>query len=751
MKIPANLTYPAFYLGLLLIAAAIPATAGTVIKADNDLPLSDPSSWVGGNAPTDLDVATWDGTTTVTNAWFLGGSTNWQGIKIGAVTSALTIYSGGTLGLGIAGLDLSTAGANLSLNCDVQLNAAQKWSLNAIPPSGSRILSLRGSLTNNGHTLTVAGSDSPTTTGTLALEGTAPMFVTGNLLLTNGAILNILRSNLTLLGTVASVADTNTAIRAGSSVQPNNVNTIHLADGVNDWNYFAIGGKTNTLVFKASPNSTNLFKKFNVAGQGTIAIASGGDASTMVLDGGYYRITGNVLDANGQAGLGTKIVLTNNAVLNCDHIRGDGSWGGARDVRCSLEVLNGSLFAAHFMGIMMYSAEGLSFVVNNASVTVDHSLGTLDGTTGTGTNTFRGIEIGGANNGQANSASGFSMRGGQTNGLVRVNSPRQFRAFALGNNVANKTNTYVISGAGSSMELNGYRADLVIGAEVNGNGLASFTVLDNAKVSVEGNVRGGQASSAAIQVFDFQSGTLAARGIESVGLRAPGDPAGGTFKNNGGTLAPGGIGIPGQTIVYGNINLAAGVLDIDIGGTNRANAFTNAGNFYDSMDVTTNATLGGSLTVRLVNGFAPSATDQFDIITLNASGGGTVSGTFNNLVTGGPGLGRVAVANQPGASFRVNLNSFGTAVYLNDYQAGGSSQPTITSVAVQGGNLVLQGTNSTGTAGGAYSILSSTNVAAPLATWTSVVTDVFQSGGAFSNAIPINPAQPRAFYSLQLP
>ena len=76
-------------------------------------------------------------------------------------------------------------------------------------------------------------------------------------------------------------------------------------------------------------------------------------------------------------------------------------------------------------------------------------------------------------------------------------------------------------------------------------------------------------------------------------------------------------------------------------------------------------------------------------------------------------------------------------------------QPVINSFSLSSGNLILTGTN--GTPGGSYSLLSSTNVAAPLESWTTNTTGVFEGTGAFSNAFPVNLGVPQEFYLLRVP
>lgn len=67
---------------------------------------------------------------------------------------------------------------------------------------------------------------------------------------------------------------------------------------------------------------------------------------------------------------------------------------------------------------------------------------------------------------------------------------------------------------------------------------------------------------------------------------------------------------------------------------------------------------------------------------------------------------------------------------------------------VSGGNLVLTGT---GKAGVNYLVLTSTNVAAPLANWTTNASGVVNGSGVFSNGIPFNVGEPQRFFRLLTP
>jgi hypothetical protein len=63
--------------------------------------------------------------------------------------------------------------------------------------------------------------------------------------------------------------------------------------------------------------------------------------------------------------------------------------------------------------------------------------------------------------------------------------------------------------------------------------------------------------------------------------------------------------------------------------------------------------------------------------------------------------------------------------------------------------LVLTGSG--GTPGAAYAWLTSTNLATPLAEWTTNTSGTFNSSGDFSNSISINPAEPEVYFRLKTP
>ena len=75
--------------------------------------------------------------------------------------------------------------------------------------------------------------------------------------------------------------------------------------------------------------------------------------------------------------------------------------------------------------------------------------------------------------------------------------------------------------------------------------------------------------------------------------------------------------------------------------------------------------------------------------------------------------------------------------------------PTVHSTLGADGKLTLNGVG--GVPGGNYTWLTSTNVAAPLSTWTTNSTGAFDAAGSFSVTVPITPAETARFFRLVTP
>ncbi len=145
----------------------------------------------------------------------------------------------------------------------------------------------------------------------------------------------------------------------------------------------------------------------------------------------------------------------------------------------------------------------------------------------------------------------------------------------------------------------------------------------------------------------------------------------------------------------------------------------------------TSVTLGGTLVLNNI-GNALAVGDAIKLFTAT-----NYAGSFANIIPAIPG---------PGLAWNTNsLISNGTL-----YVTTGTpiSVPAITSIKLSGSTLTITGTN--GTDSGSYILLGTTNVAQPLANWTPILTNSFDSSGNLNLSTNIiNPAVPGEFYIIK--
>jgi autotransporter-associated beta strand protein len=138
-------------------------------------------------------------------------------------------------------------------------------------------------------------------------------------------------------------------------------------------------------------------------------------------------------------------------------------------------------------------------------------------------------------------------------------------------------------------------------------------------------------------------------------------------------------------------------------------------------------TYGGTLNLVNISGAPYAAGNSFQIFSAASYGG-----NFAGIVPATPGAGLVWDTSQLNIGF---LNVI-----------AGSTPPTISSHSVVNGNLIFGGSG--GPANGNYVVLSTTNAAAKLATWTPVITNSFDGSGNFSATNAIGTGQ--HYYAIKL-
>src|SRR6185312_13749392 len=291
------------------------------------------------------------------------------------------------------------------------------------------------------------------------------------------------------------------------------------------------------------------------------------------------------------------------------------------------------------------------------------------------------------------SASAFIGGGGSINPTWRIGAK-------------NTTNTYagVIADAGvTSLIKTGTGMFILSGIN---NSYSGPTTVNGGTLKVI-NTNGTATGFGAVTVAT--GGTLAGNGII----------AGPVTVNSGGSLAP---GSPlGTLTISNNLTLVAGSTTyVQV----QHSPLTN-----DAMTVLGTLTEGGTLNVTNTGASALAAGDTFHLF--NA---GSYSGSFPTLIL-----------PQLTGKLVWNTNSLKTSGVLSVMAL---TSPTIANTIMNGGNVVLSG--SSGVNGWTYYLLASTNLNSPVAQWTRVETNQFDSGGNFSVTNVVNPSAPQTYYQIQL-
>ncbi len=218
-----------------------------------------------------------------------------------------------------------------------------------------------------------------------------------------------------------------------------------------------------------------------------------------------------------------------------------------------------------------------------------------------------------------------------------------------------------------------------------------------------------------------------------------------TFTLASGQTLSGIGGIAGNLIVMPGAALAPAGTNVTLGVTTGSYA-------VGTISTTNNVTLGGATVIKL------DGNGTNDVI--QAGGNITFGGTLNLANISG-------VPLSAGNSFQVfNANNYSSmfaaitpptpgpgliwdTTHLNAGKIGIVSAPTplMSSVFVSGTNLIFGGTN--GAPGGNYAVLTTTNIATPLASWTILLTNMFDTNGAFHVTNSMDPAVPQLFYRIK--
>ncbi len=278
-------------------------------------------------------------------------------------------------------------------------------------------------------------------------------------------------------------------------------------------------------------------------------------------------------------------------------------------------------------------------------------------------------------------------------------------ATITGSGGANDTNAFTgtiqIDGVAHLRPLD---AKLVFNGPIVGNGSVAVSATGSGALYLNGNNTYTGDTTVTNGIFGG-TGIIAGNLIMQSGTNAPGMGVGTLTVNGSGTLA-------GTTL-----------MELD-----RSKS-------PNSDRLVVNGAFSWSGILRVVLGPGAPSPQAGDVYQLFNKGG---SGSFSSIVL-------------PNISALPGSLTWDTSTVATDGKIkvnGVSNPPTIETVSYSGGNLIFSGTG--GTEGATYNVLSSTNLAAPLATWTAVATNVFGPGGSFSYTNSVAPGTNANFFLLRL-
>jgi len=145
-----------------------------------------------------------------------------------------------------------------------------------------------------------------------------------------------------------------------------------------------------------------------------------------------------------------------------------------------------------------------------------------------------------------------------------------------------------------------------------------------------------------------------------------------------------------------------------------------------------------------------------DFVFTNGTVGGYLLGTFTAGATNQP-LTVVSEDSVPNGDPNIATNwslsgVFGNSQYNAILVTTGApvrpKAPVIGAPKISAGNLILSGAG--GTANSGYTLLTATNLSAPI-NWTTGGSGTLDVTGAFSNAIPVSATNPASFFRVRMP
>jgi autotransporter-associated beta strand protein len=288
----------------------------------------------------------------------------------------------------------------------------------------------------------------------------------------------------------------------------------------------------------------------------------------------------------------------------------------------------------------------------------------------------------------------------------------------------------------------------------------------NAVLDLTGHTIGGGAPANFVDVLSIQSGTLQNVAEINSGTNLVKTGPGlltlaGTNSYTGATIVSNGTVNVTGVLGFGPVTLASGTT---LGGTGliRGPVTVQPGatlapglSGFATLSINNSLALQGTTVIKIARNGAVRTNDS--ILGSSVVYGGTVIVTNVGTSPLAPGdtFKLFSAADYSGAVANLVLPS-GGYTWTNRLQIDGTvavlmspfaSRPAIQKTELAGAQLTLTGTS--GTANGTYFVLGSSNIAAAMSNWIPLLTNTFDTNGAFSNRILLSPALPQYYFLIR--
>jgi autotransporter-associated beta strand protein len=649
---------------------------------------------------------------------------------------------------------------NLLLNGQVLVNVSGPSTSGDYPLFGYGTISGAGSLAVGqlpqgtvGHLITNAVSH----TIDLIVSSITPTIWTGatngnwDTTTTNWTLGGVASAYLQFANVSFNDAASNATVNLTTNLTPSSVT---MSNSALAYQFLGSGGLSGSMsLSKTGTNSlllgtANTFTGIISVNAGTIVASNAASLSagpvyvtnsgTLDLDGNGFGLLPVVLSGSGVNGQGALVNsggVQNNALQNVTLI-GDTTIGGSG-----------------LIGLRTTADSNPGLVANGHKLTKTGSseFNLNGGTTVAGLTNVWGTDIGNMDIQQGIFSFERRCALGLTNNTITVEAGATLQLYSLNQSLPDPVNQIVMTNAilqgtgASAGDVNTLAGPIVLNGSSNSIAETASTVFD-----LDGPITGtgGANFSGAITLAGtntytgptvVSSGTLTVayggeltgtpdltvvtNAILDVSANAPWTLGAGQTLAGGGSIY--GSVVANGTVAPGtNIATLSFLNDLTLAGTNiMVLNKSNPVQTNDVLSVGGTLTCGGALTVVLSGSTPLAANDSFQLFSVGTSLAGAFAST--NLPSG-----YTWDASQLGVSGTIRVTGVSSRPH-----------PAFTSATASGGSIILSGTNAVGK----YVLYGSTNVAAPLANWTPLLTNTFSGAFSFTNTT----SAPQMFYLLQ--